>query len=176
VYRINRRVKWSLLMAIGIVLGVLAAAAVGSAFSSRSNGVTTRVVRFNSSLDSAGSKTLWEDAQFRIVGKCMDLGGGVFRAQPVIKTKDDHAAFDSVDGDANDQDWNKADGLKKILSDPHAAQGTSAAPDFAPHATDGYFGAIRKNGDEVLHGFAWSAAFHGPKCRWGGYLTRVVAS
>lgn len=171
-----RRVKRPLFVVFGIVLGAFGTAAVGLAFSSRTTGTTRQIVHFSDSMSSAGSKTLYEDGQFKIKGNCIALGGGVFRAQPVIKTKSDHAAFVSANGDANDQDWNVADGAKKIQSDANAAQGSSVSPDFADHSDDSFFGAIRKNGAEVLHGFTWSAAFHGSTCRWGGYLVKVTES
>ena len=166
--------KWTLVLAVGIVGGALIAAAVGSAYSSRTTGVTNEVFHFSGSLDSAGSKVLFDDGEFRITGKCIDLGGGTFRAQPVIKTKNDHSAFTSSAGDAADQDWNIADPAKKIQSDANAATGTSAAPDFAAHADESYFGAFKDGGNEVLQGMAWSSAFRGPKCRWGGTLTRMM--
>lgn len=171
-----RQWKWSLLGAAGILVGALGVAAVGSAFSSRSTGITRHFAQFSASMDSAGSKTLWEDGQFRLKGNCLDLGGGVFRAQAVIKTKSNNAAFTASGGDANDQDWDVADGFKKIQADGIAAQGSSAAPDFAGHTNESYFGAIRANGNEVLHGQVWSAAFHGSKCRWGGYMQRAAES
>jgi hypothetical protein len=171
-----RQIRWSLLVAVGVVLGALGATAVGLAASSRTTGITRQIVHFSASMDAAGSRTLYEDGQFKIKGKCVDLGGGAFRAQPVVKTKADNAAFTSSGGDANDQDWDVADGFKKIQADGIAAQGTSAAPDFAGHTNESYFGAMRSNGTEVLHGQVWSAAFHGAKCRWGGYMQRIVES
>jgi hypothetical protein len=125
-------------------------------------------------MNSAGSKILFEDGEFRIKGKCIDLGGGVFRAQPVIRTKSDNAGFVSSNGDANDQDWDVADGFKKLQADGRAAQGSAAAPDFADHTNQSWFGAMKNNGRIVDQGFVWSSAFHGPKCRWGGYIQRVV--
>jgi hypothetical protein len=171
-----RQWKWSVAAAAGVVVGALGVVAVGSAFSNRTTATTRQIIHFSSSMDSAGSKTLYEDGQFRLKGKCIDLGGGAFRAQAVIKTKSNNAAFTSSGGDVNDQDWDVADGFRKLQADGIAAQGTSAAPDFAGHTNESYFGAIRANGDEVLHGQVWSAVFHGPKCRWGGYLQRVVDS
>lgn len=166
--------KWTLLLAAGIVGGALVAAAVGSAFSSRSTGITNEVFHFSGSLDAAGGKILFDDGEFRIIGRCINVGGGTFRAQPVIKTKNDHSAFTSSNGDADDQDWNIAEPAKKIQSDATAAQGTAAAPDFAAHAEDSYFGTLKDGGNEVLQGFAWSSAFRGPKCRWGGTVTRLM--
>jgi hypothetical protein len=170
-----RQTKWSL-MTLAVVVGALGAAAVGLASSSHTTAMTRTIVQFSSAMDSAGSKTLYEDGQFRLKGKCIDLGGGTFRAQAVLKTKSNNAAFTSSGGDTNDQDWDVADGFRKLQADGIAAQGTSAAPDFAGHTNESYFGAIRANGNEVLHGQVWSAVFHRAKCRWGGYMQRVVES
>jgi hypothetical protein len=170
----KRHLKWTLLLATGIVGGALVAAAVGSAFSSRQAGVVTEVFHFSGSLDEAGSRILFDDGEFRIIGKCVNLGGGTFRAQPVIKTTNDHSAFTSHNGDAADQDWNRSEPAKKIQNDATAAQGTAAAPDFAAHSEDSYFGTLKDGGNEVLQGFAWSSAFRGPKCRWGGTVTRMM--
>jgi hypothetical protein len=171
-----RRIKWPLAAASGIVLGALVTTGVAVAFTSRTTDTTRQLVHFSGAMDAAGSKGLYVDTHFKIKGQCIDLGGGVFRAQPMIKTKDDNGAFTSSVGDATDQDWDTADGYKKIQADGIAAQGTSSAPDFAAHTNDSFFGAIKNNGKEVLHGFVWSAAFHGPACRWGGYVERVVES
>jgi hypothetical protein len=171
---IFRRAKWSLWLVVIVALGVLATAAISLGFSKRTTSLSRDIVHFSGSMDTAGSTTLYDDSYFKIKGFCIDLGGGTFRAQPKIKTKTDDAAFTSAVGDANDQDWDTVDGFKKIQADGIAAQGTSAAPDFAAHTNSSFFGAMRSNGKEVLQGFAWSSAFHGATCRWGGYVARVI--
>ena len=172
---IFRHARWSLWLSIGLMLGALATAAISLGFSKRTTTTTRDIVHFDGAIDSAGSRTLYEDSHFKIKGFCVDLGGGTFKAQPMIRTKSDDAAFTSAAGDANDQDWDTADGFKKIQADGIAAQGTSAAPDFAAHSNSSFFGAMRSNGKEVLQGFAWSSVFHGPRCRWGGYVARLIS-
>src|SRR2546430_2434465 len=122
--------KGSLFVAIGLVLGALVATRVVMAASSPTTDTNRMFLHLSGSMDSAGSKSLYEDGEFKVKGNCIDLGGGVFRAQPVIRTKSDNAAFDSSNGDANDQDWDIADGFKKIQADGQAAQGSVGAPDF----------------------------------------------
>jgi hypothetical protein len=165
-----------LFVASGIALGALATTGIVMAAASRTTDTSRTFLHFSQSMDAAGSKTLFEDGQFRIKGNCIDLGAGVFRAQAVIKTKGDNASFNSSNGDANDQDWDVADGTKKLQADGQAAQGSSAVHDFGAHADPSWFGVMRANGKEVLNGFVWSSAFHGPKCRWGGYLDKILES
>src|SRR4051812_9254954 len=170
----ERVMRRSLFLSVGLVVGALVAAGALTAFSSHTTATSRTFVHFSGSMNAAGSKTLYEDGQFKIKGRCFDLGGGVFRAQPQIKTKADNAAFTSSVGDANDQDWDSSDPYKKIQADGIAAQGSSGAPDFAAHSNESFFGAMRSNGNEVLHGAVWSSAFHGPACRWGGWAERVI--
>jgi hypothetical protein len=167
--RFLRRSKRSWLVALAIVVTALAAAAVGSAFTSRATGPFL-FLGFNGSMNGAGSKALYSEGNFTIFGKCISMGGGVFRSQLVIKTAQDHAQLRTAAGDS-DLDFNVSDGERKLTGDAVSATGSQGSPDLQANS-DLQFVGIRSNGRLLLQGYGWTAAGHGANCSWGAMLTR----
>jgi hypothetical protein len=74
------------------------------------------------------SKPIFQNKDFKVIGSCVDNGGGDLHANALLQAKRSHLTYYATSLDTFDTDFGPADGKIDIFDDSQEADGT--APDF----------------------------------------------
>jgi hypothetical protein len=118
-----------------LALAVLTAVAAGVFVGGRGHAAAAAVAKkpensgmLNWKKVAAGTKrTIYQTKQFKVIGMCLDNGGGDFTAAAYLATKQDHASYFVSSGPVSSLDFNRADAPVRFNV---GAAAHGAVPDF----------------------------------------------
>ena len=160
-----RRIRRLIPFAFAAVLLAVGAAPAGAS-------VPGEIVLNAKGVAAGATATLYQNAQFKISGTCIDNGAGNVRAQTYIKTKVDNAMYWISADSTFDLDFDRADG--RIRFDAYYfAEGT--APQFQAYDDYQEVTALSASGKLLIARTATGVHVHGSACTFSGLIETGAA-
>ena len=124
-----------------------------------------KIVR-RAKVGAGDSKPIFQNKDFKVIGSCVDNGGGDLHANVLLAAKRSHLTYYATALDTFDTDFGPADGKIDVFDDFYEAHGT--APDF--HADSYYedFYGLGRGGKVLQARIGTAVHWRGGDCSFSG--------